>query len=185
MLLIWIWLWFRFVIVCRSCSGCGKVLEYDLYSDEPTFVKNAAGQVLGFSSSASGFSLWFCLYLTPIASYYWLYILFNGFWLCVCRANWLEEMYVAFRVMTQLPVRGYSRMVWFVKPFLFKGWLFRCLFCWSFPNPPCTISLWFLGDINTLWWISSTFQVLFKIKKESFLFLGFKEMLTSAWWADS
>ncbi|BBG93518.1 Cyclin/Brf1-like TBP-binding protein [Prunus dulcis] len=27
-----------------SCSGCGKVLEYDLYSDEPTFVKNAAGQ---------------------------------------------------------------------------------------------------------------------------------------------
>lgn len=113
-----------FCIVCRSCSGCGKVLEYDLYSDEPTFVKNAAGQVLGFSSSASGFSFWFCLYLTPIASYYWLYILFNGFWLWVCRANWLEEMYVAFRVMTQLLVQGYSRMVWFVRLFLFEGLAF-------------------------------------------------------------
>ncbi|KAK4372349.1 hypothetical protein RND71_007733 [Anisodus tanguticus] len=35
----------RFAARRRCCSDCGKVLEEDNFSSEPTFVKNAAGQI--------------------------------------------------------------------------------------------------------------------------------------------
>lgn len=61
------------VMVFRSCSRCGKVLKFDNYSTEATFVKNASGQVC-YSFS--------CIVVSPSLWFFWLV---NGAYLTVIR----------------------------------------------------------------------------------------------------
>jgi hypothetical protein len=44
--LICIDFFFLCFLVIRTCTSCGKVLEDQFYSEEPTFFKNSAGQVM-------------------------------------------------------------------------------------------------------------------------------------------
>jgi len=34
------------ILLLRCCGSCGRVLEDYFFAEEPTFVKNAAGQVI-------------------------------------------------------------------------------------------------------------------------------------------
>lgn len=43
----------------RCCGTCGKVLDEDVYTEEPNFVKDASGQV-GFASML--FNIWVLLF---------------------------------------------------------------------------------------------------------------------------
>lgn len=87
----------------RWCSGCGKVLEDHIFSEEPTFVKNAAGQVLFIGSSSSiSFGLMLFSIITVICV-----------WSC-CRANWLEDMCAPGKAKSLLLVKGSSKTVWFL-----------------------------------------------------------------------
>jgi len=38
--------YFLLILLLRCCGSCGRVLEDYFFTEEPTFVKNAAGQVI-------------------------------------------------------------------------------------------------------------------------------------------
>lgn len=46
-------------LMIRCCGTCGKVLDQDVYTEEPNFVKDASGQV-GFASML--FNIWVLLF---------------------------------------------------------------------------------------------------------------------------
>jgi hypothetical protein len=48
----------------RCCGTCGKVLDQEIYTDEPNFVKDNSGQV-GFASMPC--NTWFLSFCSPIA----------------------------------------------------------------------------------------------------------------------
>jgi hypothetical protein len=43
---LYVLIFFLCFSVIRTCTSCGKVLEDQFYSEEPTFFKNSAGQVM-------------------------------------------------------------------------------------------------------------------------------------------
>lgn len=47
----------------RCCTYCGKVIEQDIYSNEPSFVKNAAGQVGALCCKIFFFFFALCAYV--------------------------------------------------------------------------------------------------------------------------
>ena len=49
----------------RCCGTCGKVLDQEIYTDEPNFVKDSMGQV-GFVSMACNTFFSFSLPITPL-----------------------------------------------------------------------------------------------------------------------
>jgi len=51
--------------VIRCCGTCGKVLDQEIYTDEPNFVKDSTGQV-GFVSMACNTFFSFSLPIAPL-----------------------------------------------------------------------------------------------------------------------